>query len=420
MENEEIKTMLGSLGEKIKKEVASKEELERTKSELSELQKKITELQGKTADAAAITELQEKHNTLEKSIQAMAEKLEKSKNQKDAEPKSLKSAIVELLSQKDADGKNVFRENITKQRKAVFDMKVATTDFVGDAYRSQLKPGITFEKLTENTIMPLFNLVNMPEGKDIITWLEGSATINVGYVAEGNPIGSSSTGSATAKTRSLAKISAIMPFTSEALDMPESFAERLQRRMMDATNVWLNQELLSGDGNDSTQPNHIYGLISQGSTPFVAPTGLTFDYPNIDDLVKACLVQAVPYKPTHVIMNTKTYVKYSSEKDSTGQYIIREVNGKEMLGGLQLVISEGMSDGSMMLVDRAVLEFWVKQGMRMIVTQMDGTDISEDKWKAILFWRGQELVEGFDKKANIYVSDIETAISNIATVAIGG
>jgi hypothetical protein len=75
-----------------------------------------------------------------------------------------------------------------------------------------------------------------------------------------------------------------------------------------------------------------------------------------------------------------------------------------------------MNDNALMVVDRAVLEFWVKEGMRMIVTQMDGTDVTEDKWKVILFWKGQELVEDIDKKANIYVSDIDTAIGTISTV----
>jgi len=52
----------------------------------------------------------------------------------------------------------------------------------------------------------------------------------------------------------------------------------------------------------------------------------------------------------------------------------------------------------------------------MIVTQMDGTDISEDKWKAILFWRGQTLVETPQIVGNIYVSDIDAALAAIETV----
>jgi len=52
----------------------------------------------------------------------------------------------------------------------------------------------------------------------------------------------------------------------------------------------------------------------------------------------------------------------------------------------------------------------------MIVTQMDGTDISEDKWKAILFWRGQTLVEAPQVVGNIYVSNIDTALAAIETV----
>ncbi len=417
MEAKELQKQLDNLAEKIKGEVVSKEELENLKGEYKDLQEKIEAMEEKSVDPEKIDGISEKMGTLEESIKGMAEKLEKVKSKGEEEkPASLKDAIVETITAKTEDGKNIFREKISKQSKSTFDMKVDTTDFVGDSYRSRLKPGISFEKLTENTIRPLFNLVSMPAGKDIISWLEGSATVNVGYVSEGNSAGSDSEGSAEAKTRDLAKISAIMPFTNEALDMPESFASRLQRRMMDATEVWLDQELLSGNGDDAGNPNHIYGLETQGSTAFSAPSGLSFDDANIDDLVEACLVQATPYKPTHVLMNRKTYAKWSREKDSTGQYVIREVNGLKMLGGLQLVISEGMNDDALMVVDRSVLEFWVKDGMRMIVTQMDGTDISDDKWKAILFWRGQTLVEALDKKANIYVSNINTAIDNINTV----
>ena len=392
------------------------------KSEIESLETKYAEMLAKTEKAATTEEVEKlttEITTLKEAAHQLNEKFEKRIPQKNEKKMSLKSAISELV------GGDDFKEQIRKNRKTSFDLDVKTGDFVqkidsadfdGDEYRSQLKPGITFSKLTENTIAPIFNMVTVPAGKDRIVWLEGSATVNVGYVEEGSAATSDSEGSTTLKARNLAKISAKMPFTTEALDMPESFASRMQRRMVEATNVWLDNQMINGAGDDSTDPGKIYGLISKGATAFSAPSDLDFTNANIDDLIDACMVQASPYKPTHCIMNLKSRVKYSRVKDSTGQYVIREVNGLLMLGGLQLVISEGMSDGELLVVDRSTLEFWVKQGMRMIVTQMDGTDISEDKWKAILFWRGQTLVETPQIVGNIYVSDIDTALAAIETV----
>jgi len=417
---DELKNTFQEQIDNLKGKSVDKETIDGIQAKQSEI---LADLE-KSATKEEMEKATEELEALKTSLHKMNEKLEKGKSPE--KPTSLKRAIVDLMKTDD------FKSRINAESKAAFDLKgVNTKGFVtkaavdsddsdGDEYRSALKPGITFSKLTENTIAPIFNMVTVPPTKDRIVWLEGSSSITVGYVNEGNAQSTDSGGSTTTKSRELAKISAVMPFTSEALDMPESFAGRLQRRMIDETNVWLDQELLTGDGDDSSDPKHIYGIINKGSTAFSAPSGLTFTDPTIDDLVDAMNVQASPYKPTHILMNLKTKVKYSRVKDETGQYVIREVNGLTMLGGLQVVISEGMGDDELMTLDRSTLEFWIKEGMRLIVTQMAGTDIADDKWRALLFWKGQTLVENPDKAGNIYVSDIAAALEDITEVEVTG
>jgi len=57
------------------------------------------------------------------------------------------------------------------------------------------------------------------------------------------------------------------------------------------------------------------------------------------------------------------------------------------------------------------IQLWWKRNVEVKFSQMNGTDFVDDKYTAVLFLRNQIVVEGPDKTALIYCSDIDAAIA---------
>ncbi len=353
-----------------------------------DLEKKAQEIEETLAElkeAVKNTELKDKLEALEEKFNKMPEKVEL----KDAdEIKSLNDALNDInkevkglkTNKEDSQSftdeiKRILNDPETKasfekgemrglQGKS-FEMKVDTTAFIGDVSRSQIKPGATYDREQLLTVTPLFTIVPMEQDKSRMLWVEGSYTSNVGYVGEGSANDTEDTGAETEYTREIAKISAKMSFTEEMFEDRSAFATRLQNKLLFKTEKFINSELVSGDGNDTDAKKHIYGLKTQGTTEYSTPTSLVdaFSDANIDDLAVAINVQADVYTPSVCLMNKATVAKYSRAKDSTGQLIIREVNGQKMLGGMSIIESYAMDDDELIALDPSTLELWLKRGI---------------------------------------------------------
>jgi len=375
-----------------------------------ELKETIATLEQKLKDIPAQIELKEDVDF--KAMNDVVNKLNveiKALKKNEAETKTFVQEIDRIL--KDPETKAAFDKGGMKGLEGKsFEMKVDTTAFVGDVTRTQSKPGANYAREQRLTVTPLFSVVPMDQDKSRMLWVEGAYTSNVGYVGEGAAIGTDDTGAEEEKTRELAKISAKIKFTAEMFEDRSAFAARLQNKLMFNSEKFINTNLISGDGNDATQKKHIYGLITQGSTAFAAgDLANAYKDANIDDLAAAINVQADEYTPNYVLMNKLTVAKYSRHKDTTGQYVIREVNGQKMLGGMMIVESYAMANDTMLAVDDSTLELWLKRGMEFKIGQ-EASDLSTDNYTAVVFWRGQALVEGPDKAGNIYVADIDAAL----------
>lgn len=371
----------------------------------------IAELKAALAKIPAQTEVKADADFIEmnKTVNALNLKI-KSFEKNEVETKTFTQEIDRIL--KDPETKAAFDKGEMKGIEGKsFEMKVDTTAFVGDVTRSQVKPGANYPREQMLTITPLFSIIPMEQDKSRMLWVEGSYTSNVGYVGEGAAQATPDTGAEEEKSREVAKISAKIPFTAEMFEDRSAFASRLQNKLMFNSEKFVNTELVTGDGNDATQKKHIYGLITQGSTAYATPTELIGAYPKatIDDLAIAINVQADVYTPNFVIMNKLTVAKYSRVRDTTGQLIIRMVNGEKVLGGMAIIESYAMADNEMLALDSATLELWLKRGMEFKIGQ-ENADLSTDKFTAVVFWRGQALVETPDKAGNIYVADIDTAL----------
>lgn len=351
----------------------------------------------------------EEFKALDKDLNELKKQVKNMEKEEAEEVKTFEEEIKRILG--DPQFEKDFKEGKMKGRVGKsYELKVDTTAFTGDRTISQLKPGANYPREEMLTVAPLFKIIPMQQDKSKALWIEGAYTSNVAYVGEGVANPTADTGVEAEKTREIAKVGAKLPLTAEMFEDLSAFAARLQNKLRFNVERFVNNELISGDGNDATQKKHIYGLITQGSTPFAAGAlANQFKAANIDDLAAAVKVQAGAYMPNVVVMNRLTIVEYSRIKATDGQYVIREVNGQMMYAGMLVVASEAMANNAALFLDTSTLFLWVKRNLEFKIGQ-EGTDLSDDKFTAVVFWRGQSVVEGPDKAANIYVADIDAAL----------
>lgn len=351
----------------------------------------------------------EEFKALDKDLNELKKQVKNMEKEEAEEVKTFEEEIKRILG--DPQFEKDFKEGKMKGRVGKsYELKVDTTAFTGDRTISQLKPGANYPREEMLTVAPLFTIIPMQQDKSKALWIEGAYTSNVAYVGEGVANPTADTGVEAEKTREIAKVGAKLPLTAEMFEDLSAFAARLQNKLRFNVERFVNNELISGDGNDATQKKHIYGLITQGSTPFAAGAlANQFKAANIDDLAAAVKVQAGAYMPNVVVMNRLTIVEYSRIKATDGQYVIREVNGQMMYAGMLVVASEAMANNAALFLDTSTLFLWVKRNLEFKIGQ-EGTDLSDDRFTAVVFWRGQSVVEGPDKAANIYVADIDAAL----------
>ena len=165
-------------------------------------------------------------------------------------------------------------------------------------------------------------------------WIPSTQT-NVGYVEE--ITANADTASATEKSRKMAKVAAKMQMSAEMFEDLPQFASRLADQMRRKAELFIDNKILDGAGNDATKPNEIYGL-GQGST--ATPFALQYDKATVLDLLDAAATQAqlANYVVNTVRMNPVDASLLRRVKDTSGQPIVQNlVDGSPSIGGLRLI-----------------------------------------------------------------------------------
>jgi len=367
------------------------------------------------------TDLEAKMLQLETDFAKRANEIETkmaSKNSKNEDSfVSPATAFLNLLEQKGiksfadlAKFKSEFKDGIEVKADPIL-----TSDYTGDVSRTQEVSAVKFPLLRPLAFIPNVRGGSVTNGKSILMWTPASYVANTGYAGEGVNTVSENQAAATEKYRKMAKISAKQYMSAETFEDLPQFAQRLQEQLYANAQLFLDTKIYDGDGNDSTQPNHIYGIKTQGSTAFDAVNAIDVKMPNLGDLVDACATQAEVsfYTVDTVWMHPKTANKYRRTKDTTGQYIINKlITGEEVMGGLTVIRSVAIGEDELLVANKALIQLWTKRSMTIKIGQF-GTDVELDLYSAILFARAQVLVEDEEKKGVIYVSSILNALAAI-------
>ena len=420
--------------------------IEELKSSLDGIVTKVTNLEGTAVKAADIEALksqiagiktgmtaEELKNDptikkLDDTINDLNGKIEAMSKKGDAPTMALKDAIKEVLEKEEV--KSIFTSNKAAGMQT-FELKAATSDVTGTIAVTDMKKDINFPRLRALSFLPLLPQGMVGTDKNRIGWIEGTYTSNVGYVGEATAATTADAMTAVEKTRAMAKASAKIKVTKEMTTDYSYIASKLQNKMLTKGLLFLDKEIWSGDGNDSTAANHIYGLKGHATAFSATKSGLALlvDKPTVVDVVEAARLQcavidaanltdAGGYTPNVLFINPVTMSKIRLAKGTDGNYLVnRLADGTLTLNGLTIIESNAVAVNELMVMDSSVAEVYFKQNPEIQIGQ-EATDLTQDQYTIVMFLRAQLVIEGPDKLGLVLVSDIAAAIEALTKPAV--
>lgn len=412
---EELKSSLDGIGTK----VANLEGAAVKAADIEALKAQIAGIKtGMTAEELkndpTIKKLDDTINDLNGKIEAMSKK-------GGAPTMELKDAIKEVLEKEEV--KSIFTSNKAAGMQT-FELKAATSDVTGTIAVTDMKKDINFPRLRALSFLPTLPQGMVGTDKNRIGWIEGTYTSNVGYVGEATAQTTADAMTAVEKTRAMAKASAKIKVTKEMTTDYSYIASKLQNKMLTKGLLFLDKELWSGDGNDSTAANHIYGLKGHATAFSATKSGLALSIqtPKVVDVIEAARLQcavidaanltdAGGYVPNVLFINPVTMSKIRLAKGTDGNYLVnRLADGTLTLNGLTIIESNAVAVNELMVMDSSVAEVYFKQNPEIQIGQ-EATDLTQDQYTIVMFLRAQLVIEGPDKLGLVLVSDISAAIT---------
>ena len=413
--------------------------IEELKSNLDGIVTKVTNLEGAAVKAADIEALKSQIagiktgltadelkndptiKKLDDTINELNGKIEAMSKKGDAPQMSLKDAIKEVMEKPEV--KSIFESNKTVGMQT-YELKAATSDVTGTIAVTDMKKDINFPRLRALSFLPTLPQGMVGTDKNRIGWIEGTYTSNVGYVGEATAATTADAMTAVEKTRAMAKASAKIKVTKEMTTDYSYIASKLQNKMLTKGLLFLDKEIWSGDGNDSTAANHIYGLKGHATAFSATKSGLALlvDKPTVVDVVEAARLQcavidaanltdAGGYVPNVLFINPVTMSKIRLAKGTDGNYLVnRLADGTLTLNGLTIIESNAVGVNELMVMDSSVAEVYFKQNPEIQIGQ-EATDLTQDQYTIVMFLRAQLVIEGPDKLGLVLVSDISAAIT---------
>lgn len=377
----------------------------------AEAKNAVDALKKEIADNSA--EMEKKINNIDDSLKEFSEKLEEKKEMKEQTFMDAFKAVVES---------DEFKNNLqeVKERKLsgfTQEIKLSTSALTGDVNRTQQKTtiyGSSFAALTFLNRLPRYTI---PSDKNRFMFVNASFTDNTGYVGEGEEVGAANTASAVEKYREVAKVGNKLPFTSEMLTDMSYFLNWARNQSRNAIYAKVDSLIWDGDGEDSTQPKHIYGIKGASTAFDAAKAGLANAIEKADSRALLLAMKAQieketngAYTPNIVLMSAEDLVKFINLRDANGN----QINFPDFQAalGCQIISSSKLATGEVLMADINAIQLHEKLGFELEVERKASTD----SYVMHLRWRGNVVIPDEPAKAVVYVANIDTAISAI-TVA---
>lgn len=345
-------------------------------------------------------------DNLDKSVKAQQETIEGLRKMINEAPKTYRKAMREALESKKAeiaefikDGKGSF----------TVEFKVATTSLT-PAGTNYVSYGVA-QDATVHAIPVLGNAFLLAFGTKAmdgarIAWVEASTTKNVGYVEELAENTNKSEVTFLEKQRRAAKIATYMEISSEVENWFEALYDFCVNEGERLIMSDLDDKVWTGDGSDSTNPTHIYG-IKQDATAF-AKLGTYANATEADVILDAVAqIRKAGFAANVAVVSYGTEAALKGLKDQSGNYIYDKA--KAAIGQVTIIPSDKLNDAEMLIADNTCVDIYLANFYELEFSRK----ASHDAWRVDFRRRGQVKVTGPKKKGIIYVADKATAVEAI-------
>ncbi|MFZ4798264.1 MAG: phage major capsid protein [Bacteroidia bacterium] len=375
----------------------------------------ITTLEGKSDKSIEFQEIKSNYDALKAEMVSLkASQI----NEIEAKQLSVADAILDLFEEKSLKS----LADIKAIAKQEFEIK-ADNPLIAANYPGTFRLTKAISDVRFAPVRPYAFLNNgikngtVETDKNILLWTPGTRTQNVAYIgelADATTAVDGSTVSMSDKTRKMSKIVGRAIVSNDSFEDLSQLAQRVQSNLMQGMELWLDQKIWDGEGNDSTKPTEIYGVKTNQVTAFNSALVPSVEKPNVGDLGGAMKLQAkLSYHTCNTVWMSDTLAfKLQHTKDTEGNYIIDKlVDGTMMMAGLTVKTTElfGGSTEQMLVGDPSKIQFWVKRGLTAEFERWAKTD----SYNLYVYARQQVLVEDEDIKGLIYVDNVATALQAI-------
>ena len=388
---------------------AANEKAEAAEKKAAEAEKKAAEIGEELKKSQAVIEEQK----------FSIENLDKSVKEQQETIKELKGGVQKMSNPFDVALKAMLdakREEIDRMFKAEggagsrMKFKFTTANITTQSFGIQQDPVVHSDRMLANVFYSTFP--KQTRTADKMEWLEGSDTNHTGYVGEFTAPSTANTYSVAGKLRQYAKIASYLEVSSELTDWYNQIYEWARTTAVQRIIQKVDELIWSGDGNDSSQKTHIYGIKTQGCTAYAA-TGAKYTNATVADVILDAIAQA---KESGYMVNV-CLVPYVLDaqirglKDANGNYLYNQVTGT--LGQVRIIPTSRLGDNELLVADNSCVQIYENGEYEMEMERLAG----KDGWNVYLRKAFQVKVTTPDKKGVIYVSDVPTAITGLAPVA---
>lgn len=301
-----------------------------------------------------------------------------------------------------------------RARSRTYEVKLDTSDATVPV-SSTIMGGIHGAVTYPNKFLSNVGSINIvPQDKNRAGWFDGSYTSAVGYATEITALNTDDTATIEEKYRDLAKVGAKLPFSSEAASDLSYFLNWAKNKGAEAVLNKIDDLLYSGEGVDVSKPKEIYG-IKGSSTAFNATTAglaLSISNANIADLIRSCSVQIEvgslgQFVANAVFISPANLAKLYMLKNLQADYIQVLLNGSMVVYGIPVYSTTKIGANELLVSDTRTWQLYQKGAMETEIERV----ASADSYVMYLRWRGNLVISTEDKKGNIYVANIATAIA---------
>lgn len=290
---------------------------------------------------------------LETALNKVAD-LEKQNENLDASVKELGGKIADLESKaeepKQMSAKDYFTANLMAVKDAIVKMvregkekfsvdvkSVATPN--ANAISVMVDPTIYADRHAPLAFLDVLGIKTRTANK--LAWIEASTTPDVGYVAELANNTHASDVSCVEKIRAFAKIATKMTISTEVEDWFAQVYNYCVSEGARLVNKKVNELVFTGEGDDTSAPNEVYGLFANSIDDFYEDHP-TFANANFADVLAVAqdTIAKNGFTADVAFVGWKDYTALRTLKDANGNYIFD--SAKSVFNGIKVIPTDAM------------------------------------------------------------------------------